>query len=118
MAGTPELKVLACFSPHSCYSIAILDDRLLAGLFVLLLGHDGPLPRFFPSNHGTLAIVLTIAIMMKLAIILAAVATVALTVPANAQDAHVGVGVGPIGAGVSVGDQFFPPNPSRRDNGE
>ena len=41
---------------------------------------------------------------MKLAIILAAVATVALTIPANAQDAHVGVGVGPISGGVSVGD--------------
>jgi hypothetical protein len=41
---------------------------------------------------------------MKLVIILTAVAGIGLCVPASAQDAHVGVGVGPIGAGVSVGD--------------
>jgi hypothetical protein len=42
---------------------------------------------------------------MKLAIALATVAGIALAIPAaNADDARVGVGVGPVGAGVTVGE--------------
>ena len=42
---------------------------------------------------------------MKLAIALASVAGLALAIPAaNADDARVGVGVGPVGAGVTVGE--------------
>ena len=41
---------------------------------------------------------------MKLAIALATVAGIALAVPAYADDARVGVGVGPVGAGVTVGE--------------
>jgi hypothetical protein len=42
---------------------------------------------------------------MKLAFALATVAGLALVIPAaNADDARVGVGVGPVGAGVTVGE--------------
>jgi hypothetical protein len=40
---------------------------------------------------------------MKFAIALLAVIGLGLAVPAFAEDAHVGVGVGPVGTGVTVG---------------
>ena len=40
---------------------------------------------------------------MKYALIIASVATLGLALPANADDARIGVGVGPVGAGVTVG---------------
>jgi hypothetical protein len=41
---------------------------------------------------------------MKLAIALVAAAGMTLALPAKADDARVGVGVGPVGAGVTVGE--------------
>jgi hypothetical protein len=43
---------------------------------------------------------------MKLAIAFVAAAGLALATPAFAEDAHVGVGVGPVGAGVTVGSDY------------
>jgi hypothetical protein len=41
---------------------------------------------------------------MRYGLAIAAVATLALAVPASAEDAEIGAHVGPVGAGVSVGD--------------
>jgi hypothetical protein len=41
---------------------------------------------------------------MRNALIIAAVATLGFAVPASADDVGVGVGVGPVGAGVTVGE--------------
>ena len=41
---------------------------------------------------------------MKLAIALVTVAGIAMTLPAKADETRVGVGVGPVGAGVTVGE--------------
>ena len=41
---------------------------------------------------------------MKYALVIAAFAGISLAAPANADDVRVGVGVGPMGAGVTVGE--------------
>ncbi len=43
---------------------------------------------------------------MKLAVALITAAGLGLATPALADDAHIGVGVGPVGAGVTVGSDY------------